>query len=49
MTRATDPSRESYRRGPAKGLRYPVATAVERAAREPAGRGGRERDQDGTA
>jgi hypothetical protein len=49
MTLATDATRESSRRGPAGGLGYPVATAVVRAAREPVDRGGREREQDGTA
>jgi hypothetical protein len=31
-----------------RGLGYPVATTVVRAARDPDGRGGPEREQDGT-
>jgi hypothetical protein len=49
MIPATEASRESSQQGRAGGLGYPVATAVERAAREPTDREGREREQDGTA
>lgn len=49
MIQATERTRESSRQGPAGGLGYPVATAVVRAGREPIDRGGREREQDGTA
>ena len=49
MTRVTDAALGRPLTGPTGGLGYPVATTVARAARDPNGRGGPEREQDGTA
>ena len=49
MIRETEARLGGHGSGMVGGLGYPVATAIDRAAREPADRGGREREQDGTA
>ena len=49
MIRGTETGRWGADGGPVRGLRYPVAFTVARAARDPDDRHGPERDQDGTA
>ena len=49
MIRATEAHPVGAAGGRVEGLRYPCANTVARAARDPDGRHGPERDQDGTA
>jgi hypothetical protein len=48
MTQATERPRERSAEGSLKGLGYPFLVTVAGAARDPDGRNGPEREQDGT-